>query len=60
MHSRTEAAVALPTSRQRALCSDKNRKLFEAWDREDPVDDWKRERARRIEQIQGNPNPFVK
>jgi deoxyribonuclease-1 len=43
----------------RGVISEKNRKLFEAWDREDPVDTWERERVRRIEQRQGNPNPFV-
>jgi deoxyribonuclease-1 len=43
----------------RGIISDKNRKLFEAWNPEAPVDDWERERARRIEQMQGNPNPFV-
>jgi deoxyribonuclease-1 len=44
----------------RGVISDKNRKLFEAWDKEDPVDAWERERVSRIEQLQGNPNPFVK
>jgi deoxyribonuclease-1 len=43
----------------RGVISSKNRSLFEAWDRQDPVDSWECERARRIEQIQGNPNPFV-
>jgi len=41
------------------IISDKNRTRFEAWDKEDPVDDWERERAKRIEQIDGNRNPFV-
>jgi deoxyribonuclease-1 len=41
------------------VISDKNRKLFEAWDREDPADAWKRERVQRIEQRQGNLNSFV-
>jgi deoxyribonuclease-1 len=41
------------------MISRQDRKLFEAWDTEDPVDDWERERARRIEQRQGNKNPFV-
>ena len=41
------------------VISNKNRKLFDAWDRQDPVDDWECERARRVEQIQGNQNPFV-
>jgi deoxyribonuclease-1 len=44
----------------RAIISEKNRKLFEAWAREDPVDAWERERVRRIEERQGNKNPFVK
>jgi deoxyribonuclease-1 len=44
----------------RGVISDKNRRLFEAWDREDPVDAWERERVRRIEHLQGNTNPFVK
>ena len=41
------------------VISKKNRKLFEAWNKEDPVDNWERERAQRIEQIQGNKNKFV-
>jgi deoxyribonuclease-1 len=42
------------------IISKKNRKLFEAWDKEDPVDDWECERSIRIEGIQRNDNPFVK
>jgi endonuclease I len=45
---------------RRGIIPEKNRTLFEAWDREDPVNAWERERARRIEQLQGNTNPFVK
>ena len=41
------------------IISRSNRKLFDAWNKEDPVDDWERERARRIEAIQGNRNPFI-
>jgi deoxyribonuclease-1 len=41
------------------IISRSNQKLFEAWNKEDPVDDWERERARRIEAIQGNRNPFI-
>jgi Endonuclease I len=41
------------------IISRSNQKLFEAWNREDPIDDWERERARRIEAIQGNRNPFI-
>lgn len=42
------------------VISGKNRKLFEAWDRQDPVDAWECERAKRIEAGQGNENPAVK
>ncbi|MFH1984745.1 MAG: endonuclease [Pseudomonadota bacterium] len=42
------------------IISNKNRRMFEAWDREDPVDEWECERARRIERLQGDENPFVK
>jgi deoxyribonuclease-1 len=35
------------------------RQLFERWDQEDPVDEWERERNRRIKKLQGNGNPFV-
>lgn len=40
--------------------SDKQRKLFQVWDKQDPVSDWERIRADRIEAIQGNKNAFVK
>jgi deoxyribonuclease-1 len=43
----------------KGILSRSNQKLFEAWDKLDPVDDWERERARRIEALQGNPNPFI-
>ena len=42
------------------IISKKNRKLFQAWDKENPVDAWECERCKRIEGIQGNENPFVK
>jgi deoxyribonuclease-1 len=42
------------------IISKKNRKLFGAWDKEDPVDDWECERSKKIEGIQRNENPFVK
>lgn len=44
---------------KRGIISKKNRKLFKVWDKTDPVDDWERERCKRIEKIQGNNNPFV-
>lgn len=39
--------------------SNKQRKLFELWDKNDPVSDWERKRAKRIEKIQGNKNKFI-
>ncbi len=44
---------------RRGVISDKNVKLFEAWNRMDPVDKWECERARLIEKIQGNRNTIV-
>ena len=43
----------------RGIISKKNWKLFEAWHKSDPVDEWECERARRIEKIQGNRNEIV-
>ena len=43
----------------KGIISKKNRKLFHAWNKADPVDKWEKERARRIERIQGNSNKFV-
>lgn len=43
----------------RGIISEKNRKLFEAWDREHPVSDWECKRARKIREIQGNDNTIV-
>lgn len=42
------------------LISAQQRELLERWSKQDPVDDWERERARRIQKIQGNANPFIK
>jgi deoxyribonuclease-1 len=44
----------------RGVISKNNRKLFNVWDRQDEVDAWECQRTRRIENIQGNENPFVK
>jgi len=41
------------------IISGKNRKLFEAWAAQDPVDAWECERARLIAKIQGNENAIV-
>jgi deoxyribonuclease-1 len=42
------------------ILNKENKKLFKTWDKHDPVDDWECERAKRIEEIQKNENPFVK
>lgn len=41
------------------VISEKNRKLFEAWDKRFPVDAWECRRGRRIAEIQGNVNPVL-
>ena len=41
------------------IISNKNEKLFQAWDKSDPVNEWECERSRRIARIQGNVNMFV-
>jgi deoxyribonuclease-1 len=33
--------------------------LYDAWDRQDPVDAWECEREKRVAKIQGNRNWFV-
>ena len=43
----------------RGIISKKNRKLFDAWNKSDLVDEWECERAKRIEKIQGNRNDVV-
>ena len=40
--------------------SNKNRKLLQVWNKEDPVDHWECKRCKRIEKIQGKGNLFVK
>lgn len=41
------------------IISDKNRKLFEAWDKTYPVTDWECQRADLIKEVQGNANPIL-
>lgn len=43
----------------RGIISKKNRKLFEAWSKEDPVDSWECQRARLIQKVQTRPNNIV-
>ena len=44
----------------RGIISKKNRELFESWDKSDPVDQWECERAKMIEEMQGNENKMVR
>ncbi len=37
-----------------------NRKLIEGWHKADPVDDAEREWAKKVQEAQGNKNPFIK
>ena len=41
------------------IISSKNRRLFKAWAKEDPVDKWECTRGKRIYKIQGNYNSFI-
>lgn len=43
----------------RGVIAQSNIKLFEAWNKMDPVDKWECERARRVEKIQGNKNTIL-
>lgn len=40
--------------------SKQSRRMMDAWNVLYPVTPWECTRAKRIEEIQGNPNPFVK
>lgn len=44
----------------RGVISNKNQKLFEAWDKLHPVDEWECKRAQKIRAAQGNENPILK
>ncbi len=37
----------------------KDQEMFELWNNDDPVDEWERNRAWEIYEIQGNSNPFI-
>lgn len=40
--------------------STQQKKLFDVWNRQDPVDEWELERSRRITEITATTNPYVK
>lgn len=40
--------------------SKQERKMMEAWDKQDPISRWERIKNRRIEKIQGNSNSYIK
>jgi deoxyribonuclease-1 len=42
------------------IIGEASKKLFDAWDKTDPVDAWECERCKRIESIQKNQNLIVK
>jgi len=42
------------------IINDDNRALFQDWAATDPVDQWECQRVKRVEDFQGNENPFVK
>ena len=44
----------------RGIISDKNRKLFEAWDKMYPVTPWECEKAKMVEKVQKNVNQVLK
>jgi len=44
----------------RGIVGKKRKRILTAWDKADPVDDWERKRAKRIEALQGNATPFVR
>ncbi|AXX87851.1 DNA-specific endonuclease I [Malaciobacter marinus] len=40
--------------------SKQERKMMEAWDKQDPVSEWERVKNKRIQKIQGNSNSYIK
>jgi deoxyribonuclease-1 len=39
--------------------SDGQRKMFDVWNKQDPVDQWEIEKNKRIKSVQGNSNPYI-
>jgi deoxyribonuclease-1 len=40
--------------------SKQERKMMEAWDKQDPIDEWERIKNKRVEKLEGNANRFIK
>lgn len=53
------AELYMSAAYPRYRLSSSQRKLFLAWDKQVPVTKWDCERAKKIEKIQGNQNPFI-
>lgn len=47
------------SDRYKIKLSDGQRKMFEAWNKTDPVDKWEIEKNKRIKIVQGNSNPYI-
>ncbi len=47
------------SDRYKVKLSKQQRQLMMAWDKEDPIDAWERERSKKIEKIQGNKNRYL-
>ena len=47
------------SDRYKLKLSKSQRKLLEAWERSDPVDDWEMQRNQLIKAIQGNGNSYI-
>lgn len=54
------AALYMADSYPKYRLSRQQEKLFKAWDRMYPVDEWECTRAKRIEALQGNENARIK
>lgn len=40
--------------------SNQERKMFEVWNKLDPVDEWERIKNKRVYKLQGNTNKFIR
>jgi len=47
------------SDRYKIRLSEQQRRLKEAWNKLDPVDEWGREKNRRVGKKQGNTDPYI-